>query len=246
MRHEGFIPWDDDLDVMMFKEDYDRFCEVAPAEIQYPYFFQNYKTEKGAGPGMSRIRNNETTGCTQYEIEMASEGYNCGIFVDIFPAFGVEENRLRLMIQKSQMFIWWLTIAGYEHYRKAKVNGWKLKNLTDPSIYFWIMMSLFVNHEQASKKYMKACGKAKKYSKIGLLSFTGFNKKLIWEKVWFEETISRPFEYTYIDCPKNHDPILKTQYGDYMKFVKGGSIHTMAVFDPDVPFKEKLKDKHSC
>ena len=40
VRHKGFIPWDDDIDVMMFYDDYVRFCEYAPKEIKSPYFFQ--------------------------------------------------------------------------------------------------------------------------------------------------------------------------------------------------------------
>ena len=242
VRHKGFIPWDDDLDVVMFKEDYERFCEVAPKEVQYPYFFQNYKTEKGAGPGMSRIRNSETTGCTQYEFELASDGYNCGIFLDIFPMFGVEENWLRLMVQKCEMLFWRLAIGGYEHCRKIKGTGWSWRYLIDPSIYWWKIMNIFTNHEKASGKYLKVCGKAKNYSKVGLLSFTGFNPKLIWDKGWYDEIISMPFEYTQINCPKRYDLVLKTQFGNYMEFVKGGSIHTMAVFDPDIPYHVILKD----
>ena len=241
VRHKGYIPWDDDLDVVMFKDDYERFCDLAPNELQHPYFFQNYKTEKGAGPGMSRIRNCETTGCTQYEYELASDGYNCGIFIDIFPMFGVEENKLRLMVQKCQMFLWWLAIAGYEHCRKANNKGWTLKRLIDPSVYWWKLVSMFTDHEQLSEKYLKACGKAQTFSKVGLLSFTGFNKKLIWNKEWYDGVALMPFEFTCINGPQQFDQILQTQYGNYMRFVKGGAIHTMAVIDPDIPYRIKLE-----
>lgn len=243
VRHKGYIPWDDDLDIMMFKNDYERFCEVAPKELQHPYFFQNFKTEKGFGPGMSRIRNSDTTGCTKYEIQLASDGYNCGVFIDIFPLFGVEENKYMLLLQKAQIKIWWLAIAGYERNRKNKLMGGRLRSLLDPSVWWWTIVSVFFNHEGVSKKYLKVCGKSTNYTKVGLLSFDGYNKKLIWDKEWFTELVSMPFEYTQLDCPKQYDSVLKNQYGNYMKFVKGGAIHTMAVIDPDTPYKILLKEK---
>ena len=103
---------------------------------------------------------------------------------------------------------------------------------------------MFFNHEGVSKKYLKVCGKSTNYTKVGLLSFDGYNKKLIWDKEWFTELVSMPFEYTQLDCPKQYDPVLKNQYGNYMKFVKGGAIHTMAVIDPDTPYKILLKEKY--
>ena len=41
VRHQGFIPWDDDIDVIMFRDEYKRFQEIAPSEFTEPYFFQN-------------------------------------------------------------------------------------------------------------------------------------------------------------------------------------------------------------
>jgi len=137
---------------------------------------------------------------------------------------------------------WKRTIAGYEIKRTTKQRGWKwtIKKHFHPNALLWNFVNLFIDHVGVSKKLLNVCASAKSYSKMGLLSFTGFNPKLIWNKEWFDEIITLPFEFTEIPCPKEYDPILRTQYGDYMKFVKGGQIHTMALCDPDTPFKEKL------
>ena len=240
VRHQGYIPWDDDIDVMMFFEDYKRFCEIAPKEVKQPYFFQSFHTEPGFGPALSRIRNSETTGCTSYDYAIADGHYNCGIFLDIFPLFGIEERRIPSLVQKTRISLWRSAIAGYETIRKAKCNGWTIRKRLSPYVWWWILVSLFTDHQGVSKRYLRACASAKSYSKVALLSFTGFNPKLTWSKEWFKELITMPFEFTDIVCPKAYDPILRTQYGDYMKFVKGGQIHTMVLSDPDTPFRERL------
>ncbi len=240
VRHKGFIPWDDDIDVMMFYEDYKRFCEVAPKEIKHPYFFQNYYTEPGFGPALSRIRNSETTGCTSYDYAIADGRYNCGIFLDVFPLFGIEDGIVSSLVQRVRIALWRFAIAGYETSRMAKNTGWTIRKMMSPYVWWWKIVSIFTSHQGVCRRYLKACNSARSYSKMALLSFTGFNPKLTWSKEWFDEMVTMPFEFTDISCPKAYDPILRTQYGDYRRFVKGGQIHTMTEFDPDTPFVKKL------
>ncbi len=241
IRHKGYIPWDDDLDVVMFKDDYDRFCEVAPYELSQPYFFQNYKTQEGASPGMTRIRNSNTTSCTMYEYDMVDENYNCGVFIDVFPMYGVERSKGKRLWQMLRMGWGRMNIAAYELHRKAFLTG-DVKRYLNPLVWWWQLAKLFTSHQRIGEKYLAACSSAKEYDEVGLLSFSGFDKRWIWKKEWYEGSVQKPFEYTEVSVPQEYDKILRQQFGDYNVFKKGGSVHTMAILDPDVPYKEKLKD----
>lgn len=98
-RHGGFIPWDDDLDVGMYREDYDKFMELAPALLPDGIFLQNYKTDPKYPQLYAKLRNSNTT-----YIEKSVKEYdiNHGIYIDIFPLDGFPETHWK---QKKLAFL---------------------------------------------------------------------------------------------------------------------------------------------
>ena len=89
VRHKGFIPWDDDIDVVMMRDDYDKLNRIAAKEFEGPYFWQTTYSEKHLYCGHAILRNTETSGFSKNEID---KDYCLGIGIDIFVMDGVFEN----------------------------------------------------------------------------------------------------------------------------------------------------------
>lgn len=244
VRHQGFIPWDDDIDVFMLQQDYERFCAIAAQEMQEPYFFHHNTTQKGAHFGMARIRNSNTTGCTKTEFQKLSryENYNCGIFIDIFPLVYVPKGRLKIMWHKLKTKFYSMLIRGCDaRHELMRTGKYNFRQSLHKTILLWNMMRPFMSEEKLRRKRNAVNTPCKTGEKVGMLTFFGYVDKYCWPVRWFDELIELPFEDTTIPCPKDYDKILRHQYGDYTVFVKGTAAHTIDVLDPDTPYKEKLQ-----
>ena len=68
IRHEGYIPWDDDIDLVMLREDYDKFVQIAPKWLKEDLVLQTVYTEKNYLRGHAQIRNSKTCGCNEEDI----------------------------------------------------------------------------------------------------------------------------------------------------------------------------------
>ena len=238
VRHKGYIPWDDDIDVCMLTDDFEKFCEVAESELDGEYYFQLMK-------GMARIRNSSTTACTGADMKKYQlyKSHNCGIFIDIFPLHNVYNSKISRAFHKIVLHILERGLVGQEKEAYLKKNPKKYwKYYFSKALILWKGISLFYTIEEYLKFFGKISKMCKESNFVGLVSFMGIQKKYIWDIEWYSESCEMPFENTTICCPKEYDLILRKQYGDYTVFKKGGAIHTMVVYDAEVPYKEKLRD----
>lgn len=242
VRHKGFIPWDDDIDIVMFADDYEKFCDIAASEITGDYFFQHYKTEPGFSAGMARIRKSSTTAVTKYEYnyKFPNDTYNFGVFIDIFPLNNIPTNTTSAFYQKILYNLFAKIISGHRKeclMTKHNNNRYRFSK----GYLLWKLANIFWSYEEIASIYNSICNMCKTSSLVGLFSFGGFNEKLIWQKDWWSATCELSFEDTTIICPQNYDAILKKEYGNYMEFQKGTAIHTMEFFSADIPYKNYIK-----
>lgn len=107
VKYNGFIPWDDDVDVALPRDDYERFCEMAQQLLPEYIFVQNYKTEKEFPRLYTKLRDSRTT---YVEKTVAHLNMNHGIFIDVFPLDGypvqkkdVKVLEIRKKIRKLQI-----------------------------------------------------------------------------------------------------------------------------------------------
>lgn len=224
IRHEGFIPWDDDMDFMMLRDDYDKLQSIAKTEFKAPYFFQSAYTEKGYYRGHSQIRYDNTAMIIPWEAKMGVS-FNQGIFIDIFVSDGFPEKETEINdLLKLRDAV--LQIIKCRNYPKICLGSlyhlysYKRAQKFLSDISNWSDIKLYEYLEDSFKKYPIECHK-----KTGTLMFS-YQPRCIRKTDYFEKTINVQFENIEIPIPAKYDEILQNEYGmDYMIYLKGRSMH---------------------
>lgn len=235
IRHKGYIPWDDDIDLVMLREDYDRFVRAASGEIREPLFLQTVYTEENYLKGHIQIRNSNTTG---FNAEDKKAGYNCGIFIDIFPIDGVPEPGWRQKLWRFQVRTLWsvlYTWYRFGYYPNATIIG---------RILHGVGAVLRIPIPKAFKQYEKLCSRysGKKTGYVCDTVFIADWEKNLWKREWFEDSVLMPFENRMIPAPWGYDGRLRAEYGDYLKPVQAPPCHGDLTLDPDIPYTEFFKN----
>lgn len=237
VRHKGFIPWDDDIDVVMLRKDYDTLLSLPSEEFKNPIFLQSAYSDKGYYRGHAQLRNSMTTGILPEEAENVE--FNQGIFLDIFPLDEMSKFRIvnKIKCYRTKFYLKKFRIM----YNNAKPSN-AVKNLIKKVAKQILKKS---DYKKSYRKFEK--GLTSKYFKsdnVAKISFYGSYKEYKpVKKEYFEEIEYLPFEDIMVPVPKKYDDVLKAYYGDdYMKPVKGTSLHGNVIFDVSKNYIETIKD----
>lgn len=237
VRHGGFIPWDDDIDVGMLREDYEKFLKLASKELPSDIFLQNWDTEKNFFLPMTKLRDKYSS---IIEIEDRNSKNHSGIFIDIFPFDYLPKNNTLKNIQ--MVFFYILKCFKLE----ANPEQLKMKNIVgNRKIKIIVLKILKSIGKIISKKVYKNCYKFINYifCKIspsnyigdGLVNPTYYKKSIRKiEQVFPLKTVI--FENEEFLAPKDIDFYLTGLYKNYMELppVEDRKIHTVEVY----PFKK--------
>lgn len=241
VRHQGYIPWDDDIDLMMYRKDFERLCEVASQEFTEPYFFQTEETDTGSIRGHAQLRNSATTAILKSE-EYFHYQFNQGIFIDIFPLDNVPDDP-----EERQAFV--KSVNQLKHRARQfynYCNGYPNKNLSGLKQFLLYTKFFFekkksggrnIYYDRFAKEITKYDDQATQEVMMVMLE----TEKCCWKREYVVNPVRVPFEMLSVPIPKDYDPLLTKQYGKWNIFVRGGSIHGSVIFDPDKSYKEYLK-----
>lgn len=236
VRHKGFIPWDDDIDVNMPRKDFDKLVKISKKEFEKPYFFQVVSNDKNSFSGIGKLRISTATGM---DIQDIGANTNNGLFIDIFPMDGIIENEKKRKKQSQK-------VEKYRGLLSAKIYGKKLEYYHHYEKKEWERLtqkaSLY-SKNYLIYKFNKWCKKYtnSKTEKEGIISFITDYECCYWYKEDYEELIMLDFETIKVPAPKNYQRCLKIKWGDYMKLPEDnvkGKKHCDVIMDPDVPFAE--------
>ena len=234
VRHKGYIPWDDDIDVVMFRDDYDRLTDIAEQEFRPPFIFQTAYTEKNYARGHAQLRDARTSAIIPEEIY---KDFNQGIFIDSFVLDGVNGDPAEEKRQNA----------------RAKYLKGKLEMLARP-----IRMLRFKNLARAAKyrlMYPGIKGKARLFKEyedifrnnkadecdyVATLTFRADSKKR--DRHIYDRTELMDFEFMKFPVPGGYDELLTLLYGDYMKPVIAPSMHGGLIVDTETPADLKIKE----
>lgn len=244
VRHNGFIPWDDDIDITMLRQDYEKFCSHYK-ELKKPYELQFFGKTDGYLTGHAQLRNTETTAVLKTSLSKDYATTYCqGIFIDIFPLDAVpdDEHERNKFVKKLEKYkkrcnrVYHAT-GGYLP-EKATLKRKVLHVLCKA-------VSAKYSYQYFHKKFLNECMKYNhtKTKYVSMLSFMPTNEKLYIKRSNLEHAVLHPFEFMQMPIEKNYDEVLKVQYGDYQTPLKDGSYHGGIIFHTDKAYKTWLNEQ---
>lgn len=236
IRHKGFIPWDNDVDIWMTRDQFNKLDSVIQKELEEPYFWQTAVTEEGRFfSNVGRLCNSKTTSRWK---SMYDLGINCGIYIDVLILDDVPHNTfLRIALKKYYRYYAHLSYFIQPYKFKFTSLGSMITNmkyiLWNTVYKNWTGKDIFLKLNNICtginrKGYSHCCCYGSPYS------HEFFDKK------WFKEVIWMDFETIKVPVPVGYHELLTSIYHDYMELppIDKRATHDGFTMDATIPYKD--------
>lgn len=202
VRHSGFVPWDDDLDIIMLRPEYERFLALAADELDSTVYYLQREFSEHWPMFFTKLRKNDTA-CIERYIPRDPLTHQ-GVYIDIFPC----DNLSDVPAKRKRQFLASKIVITKSLYRRGYLTNSLGKKLA-------MQLSRCLPQEAL---WAYAVDKAETESQM-VHSFFGASsryEKSIYPREWLEKTILFPFEDGEFPVSAHYDELLTTLYGDYM------------------------------
>lgn len=207
VRHGGFIPWDDDIDICMLREDYTKFIRLWSESNNQDFIIQNKDNQEFFTQSFTKIRKNHTTFLQPYD---AVGKYHTGIFIDILPLDRVPDDKV------SKLLFRW-NLMNYLLFTREHIDS-KSNKIIKLFTSFLLLINNAQRRQQKRNKYLK---KIVRYNNNKSLKLVSANSL---DGLKHEMPADLPQKYKMIRfedceymCYSDTNALLSVWYGDYMK-----------------------------
>ena len=213
IRHKGFIPWDDDVDVCMPREDYEKFIRLKSSEFKKGYSFMMYQKGNSKYPWARMI--SKKMKIINHMANIPREEY---VWIDVIPLDGMPDSKLKRFFHKLHLSFWWnlnQMVQYDELVDQKRKRSWKGRLAVRAAGCFkWLGKLIDYRRclHKINKTLMRYPYDMKSKQVINFLAAYGF--KETFDRSCFESAALYPFEGQMINGPVDADSVLRQIYGD--------------------------------
>ena len=239
VRHKGFVPWDDDIDIALKRDDYEKLMEILPRELPKGYKVYNSIHALDQEQFWSCVMNSDNI---SIESERLRAFHGCPFIVgiDIFPLDYLPCDEQQREMESALFILIWKTenLAKIEDRSKEQEEDLQLAVDYLEDYYQMKFEKDRTLVGQLCELANRLCMQYNALQSDYIVPYLSYTKRpsIKYNKEWYSEAIYVPFENMVIPIPKNYEEVLRALYGDYNVIVKGGATHDYPFYNKQLQF----------